>query len=219
MAEKKDNSVALLRREFTKGGLRRADLKPEPIAQFDIWFQQALDIHQMDANAMTLSTVSGEGKPSSRIVLLKGFDERGFIFYTNYSGEKSVEIGQNPYVSLCFYWPDLDRQVRIDGKAERVPRKESAEYFAIRPRESQIGAWASDQSSPAENREELESKFNQMTKRFDNEQVPLPDDWGGYVVEPQKVEFWQGRANRLHDRFVYQLELEHANWTIQRLYP
>jgi len=217
MAEKKDNNVPLLRREFTKGGLRRADLKPDPIAQFDIWFQQALDVHQMDANAMTLSTVSAAGQPSSRIVLLKGFDERGFIFYTNYSGRKSVDIEQNPKVSLCFYWPALDRQVRIDGKAEKVSRKESAEYFALRPRESQIGAWASDQSSPAKNRQELEKKFDNMAKQFDNELVPLPNDWGGYVVEPKKVEFWQGRANRLHDRFVYQLD--DTNWTVQRLYP
>jgi len=217
MAEKKDNNVPLLRREFTKGGLRRADLKPDPIAQFDIWFQQALDVHQMDANAMTLSTVSAAGQPSSRIVLLKGFDERGFIFYTNYSGRKSVDIEQNPRVSLCFYWPALDRQVRIDGKAEKVSRKKSAEYFALRPRESQIGAWASDQSSPAKNRQELEKKFDNMAKQFDNELVPLPNDWGGYVVKPQKMEFWQGRANRLHDRFVYQLD--DRNWTIQRLYP
>ena len=218
MTEKSENKIALLRREFTKGGLRRSDLKDDPVKQFDIWFQQALDVDQIDANAVTLSTATSEGQPSSRIVLLKGFDERGFIFYTNYSGNKSIELQQNPHVALCFYWADLDRQVRIEGKAKKVPRNESAEYFLLRPRESQIGAWASDQSRPVKNRQMLEDQFNEMVKKFDNEEVPLPDDWGGYVVEPHKIEFWQGRANRLHDRFVYTLESD-SSWKIIRLYP
>ena len=218
MSQKKiPNEIAKLRREYTSGGLRRDDLDSDPIAQFQKWFNESLETDIIDANAMTLSTSDTGGQPSTRIVLLKGVDERGFIFYTNYGGKKARDIENNPNVSLCFYWSGLDRQVRIQGEAQRVPKEESREYFKIRPRESQIGAWASMQSTEVENRNELEKNFEEMTKRFEGKPVPLPDFWGGYVVDPKKVEFWQGRPNRLHDRFVYRKK--DGNWEILRFNP
>jgi len=218
MSQKKvSKEIARLRREYRSGGLRRDDLESEPIAQFEKWFNQALETDIRDANAMTLSTANAAGQPSTRIVLLKGVDRRGFIFYTNYGGQKSQDIEENPRVSLCFYWSGLDRQVRIQGIAERVAEEESREYFNIRPRESKIGAWASRQSSEVENRAELEAKFKEMEDRFEGSPVPLPDFWGGYVVNPSKIEFWQGRPNRLHDRFVY--TEKDTKWEIKRLNP
>jgi len=209
--------IAQLRREYTKGGLRRSDLHDEPTVQFNRWFEQALEADIHDTNAVTLATANASGHPSSRIVLLKGVDERGFIFYTNYKGQKSRDIEVTPHVSLCFYWSGLDRQVRIQGIAQKVSREESENYFKIRPRESQIGAWASRQSSEVKNRDELESNFAKMAERFEGKPVPLPDYWGGYVVNPYKIEFWQGRPNRLHDRFVY--TQNDGKWEIKRLNP
>ena len=209
--------VARLRREYTREGLTEKDLADDPMDVFADWFQAAVDENLLDANAMTLATVNAASRPAARIVLIKGFDERGFIFYTNYESSKARDIAANPHVHLCFYWNDFERQVRIDGKAEKLPREESEEYFKTRPRESQIGAWASKQSAEVESRDILQETYQKFEEQFEGQEVPLPDNWGGYVVRPHAIEFWQGRPSRMHDRILY--EHKSGNWVTKRLAP
>ncbi len=205
------------RREYTKGGLKREDLTESPLELFEKWFKQAMDADIPDASAMTLATVSAEGKPTQRTVLLKLFDEKGFIFFTNYSSQKSHQISENPNVSLLFPWTQLERQIEINGTAEKISTTESLKYFLSRPRGSQLGAWASAQSSPISSRQILESQLNKIKNKFTQGEIPLPDFWGGYRVIPETIEFWQGGANRLHDRFEY--TNHNGNWKIERLQP
>ena len=184
---------------------------------FRIWFEQVEGIHSFESTAMTLSTSNKDGKPSSRVVLLKGYGESGFVFYTNYESKKGREIEENPYGSLNFYWPSLERQVRINGKLRKVSHSRSEEYFRSRPLRSQIAALASNQSGKIENRNALKNKFAELKKEFEGKDVPLPENWGGYRLEHRKVEFWQGRQDRLHDRFVY--TKNGTIWQIERLAP
>ena len=207
-----------MREEFVSRGLSRKDLDDSPFTQFEKWFQQAEQSGLTMPNAMTLATVSAEGQPSVRTVLLKFFDERGFVFYTNYNSRKARDIAANPLVALLFPWLDLHRQVKIEGRAEKVPTAESMKYFMTRPRGSQIGAWVSNQSAPITSRQMLLMKFEELKRKFADREVPLPDFWGGYRVVPTCIEFWQGRENRLHDRFEYRLQSD-GSWLIQRLAP
>jgi len=205
------------RSDYQTSELGRKDLVESPVEMFRIWFEQIEGIHPFESTAMTLSTSNNNGKPSSRVVLLKHYDERGFIFYTNYESKKGQEIEQNPYASLNFYWPSMERQVRINGKLRKVSRSRSEKYFHSRPLRSQISAFASNQSDVIENREELKKKFEELEKKFEGRDIPLPDNWGGYRLEHRRVEFWQGRQDRLHDRFVY---TQHGTtWQIERLAP
>ncbi len=213
-----DRKVADLRNEYTRAGLDETDLRPDPLAQFRGWFEDALAAGLHEPNAMTLATATPDGKPSARVVLLKGFDERGFVFYTNYEGRKGEELGRNPRAALVFYWGELERQVRIEGRASRVPERESDAYYASRPRGSRLGAWASEQSRPVEGREVLESRLRALEREYEGREVPRPPFWGGYRVEPEAVEFWQGRQNRLHDRIVYRRRGA-GGWEIERLQP
>ncbi|MDQ4129249.1 MAG: pyridoxamine 5'-phosphate oxidase [Actinomycetota bacterium] len=213
-----DRKVADLRNEYTRAGLAKTDVAPEPITQFRVWFEGALAADLHEPNAMTLATATPEGKPSARVVLLKGFDERGFVFYTNYEGRKGEELGRNPRAALLFYWGELERQVRIEGLASRVLEGESDAYFGSRPRGSRLGALASEQSRPVESREVLESRLRALEREYEGQDVPRPPFWGGYRVEPEAVEFWQGRENRLHDRIVYR-RTDEGGWKIERLQP
>jgi pyridoxamine 5'-phosphate oxidase len=206
-----------LRKEYTRAGLDKADLDPDPIVQFHEWFQKVIDADLHEPNAMILATATAEGKPSARTVLLKGYDERGFVFYTNYEGRKAKEIEANPTCALLFYWGELERQVRIEGRASRLSGEESDAYFAGRPRGSRLGAWASEQSRPVEDRSVLEERVRALEAEYDGRRIPRPPFWGGYRVEPQEIEFWQGRENRLHDRLVYRRE--DGAWRIERLQP
>jgi len=210
--------VGALRRSATGHALERDDLDDDPIVQFEEWFGVACEAMPLDPNAMTLSTVDAEARPSSRTVLLKSFDAQGFVFYTNYDSKKAAHIATNPNVSLLFFWSPLARQVKIQGVAEKVPAKESLAYFLSRPRGSQIGAWVSAQSSVISSRSLLEAKYQEIKDKFRNKEIPLPSFWGGYRVVPNRVEFWQGRSNRLHDRFQYTKQ-DDGSWTIERLAP
>lgn len=212
-----DRSVADLRKNYTRTGLEESDVSPNPIEQFRRWFDEALNTNLHEPNAMTLATVTREGKPSARIVLLKGYDERGFVFYTNYEGRKARELEENPSTALLFYWGELERQVRVEGRASRIPEKESDAYFASRPRGSQLGAWVSEQSRIIADRGELEEKLRSLEAEHEGREVPRPPFWGGYRVEPEAIEFWQGRENRLHDRLVYRRK--NGGWRIERLQP
>ncbi|MFQ5445960.1 MAG: pyridoxamine 5'-phosphate oxidase [Saprospiraceae bacterium] len=210
--------ISSMREEFTRAGLSRKDLLPDPVRQFEKWFKQTEASGLEMPNAMTLATASGKGQPSVRTVLLKYFDKDGFVFYTNYGSAKARDIAENPKVALLFPWLELERQVKITGTAERVSTATSAKYFLSRPRGSQIGAWVSNQSSPITSRQMLMSKFEEMLRKFENKEVPLPSFWGGYRVVPASFEFWQGRKNRLHDRFVY-TPSGAGEWKIERLAP
>jgi pyridoxamine 5'-phosphate oxidase len=207
-----------LRNEYAAHGLRRADLHSDPLQQFGAWFAAALAADIRDVNAMSLATATPDGKPSVRIVLLKGFDERGFAFFTNYDSEKGHQLEANPHAALAFYWVQLERQVRISGAVERTSREDSAAYFHSRPVGSRLGAWASKQSEVVDARQVLDTRLTEMTERFENGDVPLPPHWGGYRVKADKFEFWQGRPNRLHDRFRYSRRADGA-WQIDRLAP
>jgi len=209
--------AASLRKEYTRSGLSEADVDPDPIVQFDSWFRETLAADLHEPNAMIVATATQDGKPSARTVLLKGFDERGFVFYTNYEGRKAGELEANPACALLFYWGELERQVRIEGRASRISDEESDTYFAGRPRGSRIGAWASEQSRPVENRSVLEERTLALEAEYEGGEVPRPPFWGGYRVEPEVVEFWQGRESRLHDRLVYQRSGD--GWRIERLQP
>ena len=206
-----------LRRDYRTRPLKRSDLATDPVVQFQQWFTEALDASVLDVNAMSIATVAGDGQPSLRTVLLKHFDTNGFVFYTNLDSRKAREMGGNPRVALLFYWAEISRQVRISGTVSRVSVAESLRYFLTRPRDSQIGAWVSQQSRVVEGRQFLETTFNELKARFAQGEVPLPDFWGGFRVAAQTMEFWQARENRLHDRFLY--SRTSAGWTIDRLAP
>ena len=206
------------RREYIRCGLSRTDLDSDPLRQFDLWITAALDAELTDATAMSLATVSASGQPSLRTVLLKFYDAGGFVFYTNLESRKAKEMAQNPKVALLFHWREFDRQVIITGKAVKVSAGESLKYFLTRPRESRVGAWVSAQSSVISSRALLEQKFEEMKRKFAGGEIPLPSFWGGYRVEPSTIEFWQGRVNRLHDRFMYFRQSD-KSWLIERLAP
>lgn len=209
--------LADFRKEYSSRGLRREDLLADPIAQFAAWFQQATDVGLNEPNAMTLATVDETGMPFQRTVLLKYFDTTGFVFFTNYSSRKAAQIDANPKVSLLFPWIALERQVIVQGSAERIGTAESLKYFASRPRESQIGAWVSNQSEVITSRKLLMQKLAEIKTKFQHGEIPLPSFWGGYRVSPQSIEFWQGGPARLHDRFLYQKSAD--TWHIDRLAP
>lgn len=206
-----------LRQDYTKAGLDHATLDPNPFKQFETWFQQATSGQVLEPNAMQIATVSSSGRPSLRTVLLKAFDEQGFVFYTNYHSQKAQDIAQNPQVVLLFFWKELERQVEITGRAEKVSTLESLKYFTSRPRGSQLGAWVSQQSSIITSRSLLEIKLDEMKRKFQEGAIPLPDFWGGFRIVPDTFEFWQGRPSRLHDRFEYRLQ--QGQWDIKRLSP
>jgi len=210
-------SLSDLRREYALTGLKESDLDSNPFMQFDKWFQQALAAGLPEPNAMTLATATREGKASARIVLLKSFDEQGFVFYTNYESQKGKELAENPYAALVFHWIELERQVCAAGRVSRVSREESESYFHSRPVGSQLGAWASRQSQVISGREILEDRLKQLEKDYRDKLIPLPSDWGGFRLAPEMIEFWQGRPNRLHDRLRYRL-LD-RRWVIERLAP
>ena len=209
---------AASRYEHIGKGLRRSDLNPDPIKQFANWFTTAIEAGIRDVNAMSLATAGQDAKPSVRIVLLKSFDEHGFVFFTNYESEKGKQLEANPYAALGFYWIELDRQIRIRGKVDKTSRKESETYFHSRPVGSQLSAWASRQSAVLDGRRVLDARMEEMNERFANKRVPLPPHWGGYRLKPDNLEFWQGRSNRLHDRFRYTRQSD-GSWPIQRLAP
>ena len=209
---------AASRYEHIGKGLRRSDLDPDPVKQFANWFTAAIEAGIRDVNAMSLATAGPDGRPSVRIVLLKSFDQDGFVFFTNYESEKGRQLEANPYAALAFYWIELDRQVRISGKVEKTSREESQAYFHSRPVGSQLSAWASRQSEIIDARRVLDARVAEMTERFAGKPVPLPPHWGGYRLKPDTIEFWQGRPNRLHDRFRYTLQADDS-WLIERLAP
>ncbi|MDF7807680.1 pyridoxamine 5'-phosphate oxidase [Pontiellaceae bacterium B12219] len=206
-----------MRREYLQGGLHREDLSEDPLVQFERWLKQSVDAGIQDPTAMTVATVDADGQPSQRIVLLKHLDERGFVFYTNYESHKAQDLAVNPRISLHFPWHVLERQVKVCGVAGKVSSTESLKYFASRPQESQLAAWASAQSRPISSRQLLMQQFNAMKEKFKQGQIPLPAFWGGYRVEPKTIEFWQGGGNRLHDRFQY--TRTESGWKIERLAP
>jgi pyridoxamine 5'-phosphate oxidase len=212
------NKISDLRQNYTKNNLSKEKVNKNPFSQFDIWFDDALKSGTIEPNIFTLATCGLDLKPKARILLLKSFDEVGFVFYTNYNSNKAVEIAQNPNVSMTFLWLVHERQVRINGSIEKVSRTESEEYFHSRPRESQLGAWVSPQSTPIESREYLDNKLNEIEEQYKNtEIIPLPEFWGGYRVIPSEIEFWQGRPNRLHDRIRF--TKTNNTWKIERLAP
>ncbi|WP_439107363.1 pyridoxamine 5'-phosphate oxidase [Congregibacter sp.] len=206
------------RREYTAGGLTAEDLSASPIAQFELWLEQAVKAGLSDPTAMALSTIDEEGRPWQRIVLLKGLSEGGFVFYTNFGSDKAKAMAVNQNVSLLFPWNELDRQVIVGGVAERMSLTESATYFLSRPRESQIAAWASRQSRPIAKRALLEEEVRKLRNKFADGDVPVPDFWGGYRVQAQRIEFWQGGEHRLHDRFRY-VRAEDGSWDVAQLQP
>jgi pyridoxamine 5'-phosphate oxidase len=207
-----------LRRDYTLAGLRRKDLDADPLAQFTKWFHQALAAKLPEANAMTLATANKQGQPSARIVLLKTVDERGFIFYTNYESRKGRELEWNPNAALLFYWAELERQISITGTVSKIKRDESVAYFNSRPKGSRLAALVSNQSEPIPDRGLLEKRMAAMFAKYPGEEVPMPESWGGYCLAPNRIEFWQGRPSRLHDRFEY-LKLLDNTWQIERLAP
>jgi len=211
-------SLSDLRREYALAGLKESDLDPDPFKQFDSWFQQALAAGLPEPNAMTLATATPDGKPSARVVLLKAFDEHGFVFFTNYESQKGRELSANPLAALVCYWVELERQVRISGRVSRVSGEESETYFRSRPLGSQLGAWASHQGEVIVGRKTLEDRLEQLTQEYQTKPVPLPPNWGRYRVAPETIEFWQGRPNRLHDRLRYTLQPS-SQWLIERLSP
>lgn len=213
-----NKAIADLRKEYASETLLEKDAAPTPLAQFQKWWDQVIAAEIIEPNAMTLATASADGLPSARIVLLKGFDERGFVFYTNYKSFKGAQLEENPKACLVFFWKELERQVRILGMVTRLPEQESDAYFHSRPVGSRIGAWASPQSQPIESREWLDQVFEKKKEEFRDGNVPRPPHWGGYLVKPVIVEFWQGRFSRLHDRIQYTPD-ENGNWKMERLAP
>ena len=210
--------VSHLRAKYTTRGLDIKDLNPNPFIQFELWFNQALEAKLTEPNAFCLSTVGNDMMPSVRTVLLKTFDEKGFVFFTNYKSTKSKQIEENPKAAALFAWLDLERQVKIEGNVEKISTSDSLKYFLSRPKGSQIGAWVSHQSEIISSRSLLEQKFDEMKKKFLKGEVPFPSFWGGYAIKPIRIEFWQGGQDRLHDRFLYELQNDNS-WKISRLAP
>lgn len=210
-------NVADVRREYIREGLRKRDLDPDPVLQFLKWLGQAQAAHPDDFTSMVLATADRSGRPSARVVLLKGCDDRGFVFFTHYESRKGRHLAENPRAALVFYWPEFDRQVRVEGTVETTSREESEAYFQSRPLGARIGAAASRQSEPIASREELERLVRETAERFAEGPVPRPESWGGYRVVPDEIEIWQGRENRLHDRFRYRRQP--GGWKIDRLSP
>jgi pyridoxamine 5'-phosphate oxidase len=210
-------SIADLRREYARARLDEASVGADPFTEFARWFEEAVKAEVQEPNAMTLATASPEGTPSARIVLLKGFDERGFVFFTDYRSQKGTELDQNPRAALVFYWSELERQIRITGKASVTTREESEAYFRTRPRGSRISAWVSHQSQVIDTRKQLEDRVPELDRRYPGDDVPLPSYWGGFRLNPDAVEFWQGRTSRLHDRIRYTRMGD--RWRIERLSP
>lgn len=206
-----------LRKDYRLKSLDLSDLNSNPFLQFHAWFEEARQVQSLELNAMVVATASREGRPSCRTLLLKQIDDKGFIFFTNYDSRKGRELAQNPFACATFYWAEIERQVILDGKIEKLSRQESETYFASRPRESQLGAWASHQDQILNSRKELEEAYHHFEKVFENQVVPMPPYWGGYRLLPERFEFWQGRMNRLHDRFRYLLKGN--EWQIDRLAP
>ena len=212
------SNIADIRKDYSKKMLQETDVNADAIEQFKIWWTEAVDSAIDEVNAMTLATASAQGKPSARVVLLKGFNESGFIFFTNYHSQKASEIEENPRVSLVFFWKELERQVRIDGTIKKITAEDSDEYFYSRPVESRIGAWASPQSKVIASRKVIEENVVELEKSFAGKTIDRPPHWGGYIVKPAVIEFWQGRSSRLHDRLQYNLN-EMGQWEIKRLAP
>ena len=210
-------SIADIRREYARARLDEAHVSPDPVAEFDRWFTQAQEAKVLEPNAMALATATRDGTPSVRMVLLKGYDERGFVFFTDYRSRKGAELEGNPRAALAFYWGELERQVRITGTVELTSAQESEEYFRTRPRGSRLGAWVSHQSRVIPSRDLLESRLREVEERFPTDDVPLPPHWGGYRLRPEELEFWQGREDRLHDRIRYMRD--GGGWKVERLSP
>jgi pyridoxamine 5'-phosphate oxidase len=210
--------ISHLRKEYTLSGLSEAELDPNPFEQFKKWFDQAIAAKLPEPTAMTLATATKSGRPSARIVLLKQFDERGFVFFSNYKSRKGKELSANPVAAVVFHWVGLERQVRIIGSVRRVSREESKEYFRTRPMGSRLAAWASKQSDVILSRDTLVQRVDELTFQYQKKEVPLPPNWGGYRVVPAEIEFWQGRPSRLHDRLRYSLK-KNKTWKIERLSP
>jgi pyridoxamine 5'-phosphate oxidase len=211
------NYITRLREDFMHGSLDESEINKDPSVQFIRWLQQAVDSKIPEVQAMILATVSEDGKPSSRVVYLREFDNNGYSFYTNYNSRKSKELEKNPFASLTFFWPGLERQIRIEGKVEKVSAKQSDAYYNSRPYDSKIGAWASNQSEPLSSRQELEKKVEELKKQRSPESILRPEFWGGFVLKANYYEFWQGRKSRLHDRISY--SLKNNSWIISRLAP
>jgi pyridoxamine 5'-phosphate oxidase len=211
------NSIADIRTDYRMKSLLEADAATDPFAQFGLWWLEAVESKIEEVNAMTLATANAEGFPSARIVLLKGYDRNGFVFFTNYNSQKGQDIAANPKACLLFFWKELERQVRIDGIIEKISAKDSEEYFQSRPVGSRIGAWCSPQSSVIADRSVIENNVEHYSNKFNAQEVPRPDHWGGYIVKPTAIEFWQGRSSRLHDRLRYSKIAE--AWKIERLAP
>lgn len=212
------HSIADIRKDYKLRSLNETDVAADPFEQFTRWWDDAMNSKIEEVNAMTLATATTEGIPSARIVLLKGFDQNGFVFFTNYQSQKGKELEDNPHAALVFFWKELERQIRIEGQVEKISEKDSDIYYQSRPAGSRIGAWASPQSEPIENRELIENNFTELEKKFGENAIPRPGYWGGYIVRPAMIEFWQGRRSRLHDRIQYNLQADN-NWVIQRLAP
>ncbi len=217
MSETND-PIASIRIDYKLKSLSEEDTADNAFEQFTRWWNEARNSHLHEVNAMTLATADTNGNPSARIVLLKGYDHRGFVFFTNYNSAKGNELAQNPKASILFFWKELERQIRIDGTVEKISALESDIYFKSRPIGSRIGAWASPQSTVIENRKIIEDSFSNYEEKFGNENIPRPEHWGGYLVKPNKIEFWQGRSSRLHDRIQYSLQTD-GNWKRERLAP
>ena len=213
-----NKDIQNLRQDYSAAVLTEKEIKQDPIKQFDKWFNEAVAAEVHEPNAMTLATATTNGHPSARIVLLKGFNNQGFNFYTNYLSRKGKEMAKNPLVSAVFFWPELERQVRIEGTIEKLSREQSEEYFHTRPKASQLGAVASPQSQEIEGRKILEEKMAQLEVEYADKDVPKPSHWGGYIIKPRLIEFWQGRRSRLHDRIVFK-KIDNKNWKIVRLAP
>jgi pyridoxamine 5'-phosphate oxidase len=213
-----DKSIADLRKDYSFQNLNEREIDPNPFIQFKFWFDQAVASQLPEPNAMTLATCTPGGQPSARMVLLKDFDDRGFVLFTNYNSRKGQELTANPQAALVFWWAELERQVRITGCVEKISAEESDRYFEVRPAKSRLGAWASNQSEVIPSQEFLQQKLQEFQSKYENQEVPRPPHWGGFRVVPQEIEFWQGRPSRLHDRLLY-TRLQDGSWKIERLSP